>query len=88
MGSFVNLSGLTSEPTVRLGAGLLRAREILPRWRRETQIDRSLSGQGTTFTVKLRAADKQAGKAEAGCTLHGGGPDKNFPSPALSLIHI
>lgn len=40
------------------GAGLYRTREILQRWRGEIQIDRSLSGQGTTFVVKLRAANE------------------------------
>ncbi|MGD9546022.1 MAG: ATP-binding protein [Candidatus Krumholzibacteriia bacterium] len=46
------------------GQGLFRSREILHRWRGEIELTRSAPGQGTTFTVKLRAAYK-AGKSAA-----------------------
>ncbi len=46
------------------GQGLFRSREILHRWRGEIELTRSAPGQGTTFTVKLRAAYKAERPAE------------------------
>lgn len=53
------------------GAGLFRTREILQRWRGEILLDRSVSGQGTTFIVKLRAANKNEANANGGQALRG-----------------
>jgi len=45
------------------GSGLFRSREILHRWGGEIILADSVSGQGTTFIVRLRAARKPENRA-------------------------
>ncbi len=53
------------------GAGLFRSREILQKWRGEIVLAKSVSGQGTTFIVKLRAAAEIEADDESVKTLYG-----------------
>ena len=55
------------------GSGLFRSREMLQKWRGEILTRASESGQGTTFVVKLRAAQKLPGGDVEARTLIGRG---------------
>ena len=53
------------------GAGLFRSQELLQKWRGELILAKSAPGQGTTFIVKLRAANEIDATDETVKTLYG-----------------